>query len=100
MTDPSSKRFSRAISDLESDRGLRLALQDRSPLLDGTCSEHVGNLETDEITSSELAVDGGIEQGEIADGFGEFETDTNSPYVLRQQWALLTNDATVVPCPL
>jgi hypothetical protein len=100
MTDPSSKCFSRAISDLESDRGLRLALQDRRPLLDGPCSEHVGNLETDEITSSELAVDGGIEKGEIANGFGEFETDANGPYVLRQQWALLTHDATVVPCPL
>jgi hypothetical protein len=58
------------------------------------------DLEADEITSSELAVDGGIEQGEIADGVCEFETDATSPDVLRQQWALLTYDATVVPCPL
>jgi hypothetical protein len=72
-------------------------LQNRGALLDDAGSEDVCDLEPDEITPSQLAVDRHIEQSQIAHSTCQFESNADCPHVLWKQRSLLTDNATVVP---
>ena len=56
-----------------------------------------------EITTSKLAVDCHVEQGQVAMVLGQFEANPDRPDVFRFQRALLADDAAFVPgwakCP-
>jgi len=52
--------------------------------------------QTDEVAPAQLAVDGQVEHGEIANSLLDMEPDTDRPNVLRPQWSLLTDETALI----
>lgn len=97
VIEPGRNRFARSLGDLEANRFPGLALDDRGPLLDLAGRVNISNLEPHEITAPQFAVDGEVEQRQVADIGGDFEPDPDRPDMLWQQRSLLADDAALVP---
>lgn len=72
-------------------------MNNRGPLFDLTRNENIGDLQLDQITASQFAVDGKVEQRWVTMVLGDFKTDANFPDMFRQQWAFLPDNAAFVP---
>jgi hypothetical protein len=94
---PSRERLARALGDLEPDRPLRLALDDRSAFLDMAGGVDVSNLQAHEVTTSQFTVDGEVEQRQVSVVLSDLKANTNGPDGLRHQRSLLANDTAFVP---
>jgi hypothetical protein len=51
----------------------------------------------DKITPAQFAINGHIEQSQIAMVLGQFQPDMDRPDMFGLQWSLLTNDAPLIP---
>lgn len=76
---------------------LRFALQNRCAFSDLARGYNISDLHFDQIATAKLAVDGQIEQHEIAMVLGQFQSNSDRPDMLWLQRAFLTDDATFVP---
>ena len=94
---PNRNRLPSTFGQFESDWLLRFTLQDGSALLDLACCKYVCHFEPNEITSAQLAIDGGVEQYEISVVLGNFKSDSDGANMLRHQWSLLSDQMTLVP---
>jgi hypothetical protein len=95
--DPALHGFSCLFSDLELDGPLGLALHDRSTFFHMARHQDISHLEPHEITASELAVDGHIEEGKVANVIGDLKAHADRPDVLWQKRTFLTNDPAFIP---
>jgi hypothetical protein len=75
---------------------LCLPLDDRDPLSDRVPDNEIGHAERDEVATAQLAVDGQIEQREIAEITGELKTRPDRPDLLRLKRPLLTDEPALV----
>lgn len=57
----------------------------------------VAHLQAGQVTSPKLAVDGRVEQRQVASVVCHLQADADRPDVFRQQGALLAEDASFVP---
>lgn len=96
ISDPALEGLSRCFSDLEANRLTRLALGDGGALLHPPCREDIPHLPANQVADAKFAVDGHIEQGKITSVVCHLEADTERPYMLRQQGALLADDVPFV----
>lgn len=55
------------------------------------------NFQSDQITSSQLAIDSQVEQGKIPGFVGQLQSGTDRPYFFEAQWSLLPYRLTLVP---
>lgn len=94
---PPLHRFARRLGDLELDGPLGLALHYRCPLFHVTRYKDITHLQPYAITAPELAVDGHIEQGKVADVLRDLNTHADCPNMLWQKWAFLADDPALIP---
>ncbi len=94
---PAEKGLPCPLDDLELHRPECLALDDGGALFDATRDHDVGDFEPDEVAPSQFAIDGHIEEREIADVAGELQAHSDRPDVLRQERPLLADDPALVP---
>jgi len=67
LLDPGLQRVPAGLRDLELDRPLRLLLQDDRPGRDLVAVADIADLEIDEVTAAQLAVDAEVEHRELSD---------------------------------
>ena len=72
-------------------------MNNRDALADPVSNNEIGNLQADEITATQFAVDCKIEQSQIPEIAREFETGADGPDLLWQQRAFLANQPSLVP---
>ena len=94
---PLRDRSSGVFRDFELNGAARLALDDRYAFADTIADNELGDPQTDEVAAPQLAVDGEIEQSEIARVAREFEARTDRPDLFRQQRPFLANEPATVP---
>lgn len=94
---PGRDRSTGVLRDFELNGALRLALDDGDAFADLIADNEVGDPETDEVTAAQLAVDGQVEQREIAQIARKFEASADRPDLLRQQGAFLADEPAAVP---
>ena len=94
---PSRDQSSGVFRDFELNRAARLALDDRYAFADTIADNELGDPRTDEVAAPQLAVDGEIEQSEIAKVASEFEARTDRPDLFRQQRPFLAGEPAKVP---
>lgn len=64
--DPCQDGFTRVFRQYKLDRSLGFALDDRYAFPDAVVFDEIGNGQLDQITATQLAVDGDVEQNQIA----------------------------------
>ena len=95
--DPLHNRFSGVLRHFELHGSTGLALDHRDVFTDGTADHEVRDLQADEFAAPQFAVDGEVEEREIAGIAHEFEARANGLNLLRKQWALLAHKSPPVP---
>jgi hypothetical protein len=95
--EPSRDSLSRSLDDLEADRFTRLALDDRSAVLDLSGSIDVSDLQFYQVAAPQLAVDGEIEKRQLSYLLGNLKTHSDCPDVFRRKRSLLADDPSLVP---
>jgi hypothetical protein len=70
------------LGDLELNGATRLPLHDRSAGSHSPTEGHVIDAEHNEVTGSQLAVEGQVEQSQIPDAMSNLEPDPNGLYLL------------------
>jgi hypothetical protein len=95
--DPIAECRSGLFSDFELDRSAGFPLDYRGAVPDSAPDAHVADLEPNEVTAPQLAVEGQIEQSEIASTLFELRPDADRPDLLWLQRALLADKAALVP---
>jgi hypothetical protein len=80
-------------SDFELDRSAGFPLDYRGAVPDWAPDAHVADLEPNEVTAPQLAVEGQIEQSAIASTLFELKPDADRPDLLWLQRALLADKA-------
>jgi hypothetical protein len=83
--------------DLELDGTLGLVLHHDRSSGDLFAVADVPDLEGNEVTTAELAVDSKVEECEFADPIFHLKADSKCPDVLGLEWRLLANDLALVP---
>jgi len=83
--------------DFELDRTLGLVLHDDRPRCHLIAVANVPDLECNEVTSAELAVNSQVEQREFAYPVLHLETDSECPDILCLERRLLADDLALVP---
>jgi hypothetical protein len=78
-------------------RATGLALRDGGSFHHTPCGENVADLQRDQITAAQLAVDGHVEQRKIPQVAGHLEAHADGPHMLRQERSLLADCAALVP---
>lgn len=87
----------RTFGYLEAHRFLRFALQYRRTLFDLTRCYDVDNLHLHQVIATKSAVDGHVEQREVAVVLCQLKPYSNCPDMLGFEWAFLTDDPSLVP---
>jgi hypothetical protein len=95
--DPIAECRSGLFSDFELDRSAGFPLDYRGAVPDSAPDAHVADLEPNEVTAPQLAVEGQIEQSEVASTLFELKPDADRPDLLWLQRALLADKAALVP---
>ena len=95
--DPIAECCSGFFGDFELDRSAGFALDYRGAVPDSAPDAHVADLEPNEVTAPQLAVEGQIEQSEVASTVFELKPDADCPDLLWFQRALLADEAALVP---
>jgi hypothetical protein len=83
MIDPVANRVSRLFGDLKLNRRPRLLLHHHRSFGNGRTMSNIPNLDLDEITTSQLAIDSKIEQSQITNLQGHLKSDAYCPDFLR-----------------
>jgi hypothetical protein len=94
---PGSDRGSGPFGNFELTRPARLFLNDGCAVSNTAASADIVDLWSDEITASELAIDGEIEQREVTRSLLELEPHPNCPDIFRLQRTLLPGETPLVP---
>lgn len=94
---PLCNRGSRAFGNLEPNRLLSFALQDRCPLFDLPGGHHIDDFHADKITTAKFAVDSHVEQGKVAMVLSQLKPHADRPDMFGFEWSLLADDASLVP---
>jgi hypothetical protein len=100
MIDPVTNRISRLLGDLKLNRLPRLLLHYHSSSGYGRTMRNISHSNLDEITASQLAVDGKIEKCQVTDLMGDLKPNADCPDFLQLEWWLLAYQLTFVPGPL
>jgi hypothetical protein len=83
--------------DLELDRPACLALDHRGAVLDTPPNAHVAHSEPHKVAPSQLAIDGEIEEREVASTLFKLEADADRPNLPRLERAFLAGETALVP---
>jgi hypothetical protein len=83
--------------DFELDRSAGFPLDHRGAVPDSAPDAHIADLEPHEVAAPQLAVEGQIEQSEVASTLFELKPDADCPDLLWLQRALLADEAVLVP---
>ena len=89
----------RAGSRISNWTGLPVLLHHESPRPHVSTAYKLADLDLDDVASSQLAVDGEVEQSPVADPLFTVEQEANGPDLLRLQRSLGANQFTCVPSP-
>lgn len=95
--DPPHDGFAGLLGQFELHRAARLLLEHRRSRADAAAEKHVIDPERDDVAAAQLAVDGKVEQGKIAEAPGNLEANANGPDLAKLQRRLLSEHATAVP---
>jgi hypothetical protein len=95
--DPIADCCSGLFGDFELDRSAGFPLDHRGAVPDSAPDAHVVDLEPHEVTAPQLAIEGQIEQSEVASTLFELKPDADCPDLLWFQRALLADEAALVP---
>jgi hypothetical protein len=74
-----------------------LLLNSRCAIADFAAADDIANLELDEITATQLAVDRQIEQRSITKAFMFVEIEANGPDIARLEWSFWANTLSCIP---
>jgi hypothetical protein len=85
------------LGDLELDRPARLLLNNGGAVSGPATGTHIIDLQPHEVAAPQLAVDGEIEQSEVASSSFKLEPDADCPNFFRFQRTLLANEPALVP---
>src|SRR5439155_21479359 len=94
---PGSDRGSGLFGDFELDRPARLFLNDGGAVSDPAAGTDIVDLQSHEVTASELAIDGEIEQGKVARPALQLKPDPDRPNVFGFERTLLPGETAFVP---
>jgi hypothetical protein len=97
MIDPVANRVSRLFGDFKFNRLPRFLLHHHRPFGNGRTMSNILNSDLDEITTSQLAIDGKIEQSQITNLQGYLKPDANCPDFLQLEWWFLACQLALVP---
>lgn len=75
---------------------MRLALDDRGALLEVAGGVDIGHFEFHQVTATQFAVDGEVEQREVSVVLGDLKANADGPDMLGHQGALLVDDTAFV----
>jgi hypothetical protein len=81
----------------ELDRSLRLALNDHGARQNLVAMGYIPHMKADQVAASQLAVDGQIEQGQVANRMVVLQVDTDRPDILGLEGWLLADQLALVP---
>ena len=95
--EPVSDRCSGLFGDFELDRSTRFSLDHRGAVSHLATDANVVDLQPYKVTAPQVAVDGEIEQGEVALTMLQLKPDTDGRYVFRFQRAFLRGKSSLVP---
>ncbi len=93
---PSPDRFARVFRHLELHRPVCLALYDRHAVAHPVSADKIGDLQSDEVTAAQLAIDRQIEHRQIPEVASQFDPGPNRPDLLWKQWTFLTDQSPFV----
>jgi hypothetical protein len=85
------------LHDFELDRSPCLFLDHGATVSHSAAGAYVVDLQTDEIATSELAVDRKVKQGKISFPALQLKPNPNGPDIFRLERALLADQAALVP---
>ncbi len=83
-------RFARVPRHFELNGPIGLALYDRDALANAITDDKIGDPQSDEVTSTKLAVDGEVEERQVAEVACKFEPRSNGPDLFGQKRAFLS----------
>jgi hypothetical protein len=83
--------------DLELDRPAGLPLDHRGAVLDTPPDAYVAHPQPHEVAAPQLAINGEIEEREVASTLFKLEADADRPNLLRLERAFLAGEAAFVP---
>lgn len=95
--EPSRQRLSGRLGQLERDGPAGFLLDDGGTRVDAVAEVDVGHAQADEVAAAQLAVDGGVEQGEVAGAALVLQAGTDCPDVLGFEGRLGADEAAEVP---
>jgi hypothetical protein len=78
---PSGNRSPRLFGDFELDGPSGLLLKDHHPPFDAARGKQIRDTQPDEIATAELAVQGKVEEGQVAGLMGNLQANSDSPNV-------------------
>ena len=97
--DPGGDHLPRVLGNLKLDRSLGLLLHDDRTGSHPTAMDHIVNMEPDQITPAQLAVDSEVEHGEFPDATAQLQHNPDGPDLLQLQRGLLAEQFALVPRP-
>jgi hypothetical protein len=97
MIDPVANRVSRLFRDFKLNRLPRLLLHHHRSFGNARTMSNIPNSDPDEITTSQLAIDGKIEQSQATNLQGYLKPDANCPDFLQLEWWFLSCQFAHVP---
>ncbi len=97
MDEPGEQAVAGLLRQLELDRLLSFLLDDGCAVTSGGVHDHLADLQPDQIAAAELAVDGQVEHGQVAEPLLALEMETDGPYLLGLEGRLGPDGAPLVP---
>jgi hypothetical protein len=94
---PLRHRGAGAFGNPEPDRFLGFALQHRCPFFDPSGRHDVNDFHLHKVTPAQFAINGHIEQSQIAMVLRKFQPDADRPDMFGLSWSLLANNAPLIP---
>jgi hypothetical protein len=83
--------------DLELHRAVGFLLHDDRSGSHPIALRHIANLQPEEITASQLAVDGQVEKRKVPNSIGQLKADPDPPNLFQLEWELLADQFVLVP---
>lgn len=94
---PGGQRILRLLGDFKLHGPLGFLLDYGGAVPDRTTRPQVLHAKSDEITGTELAVDGKIEERQFSVRAAHFKANSDRPHILRLKRSLLTNQNSLIP---
>ena len=95
---PVLQRGAGLFGDLKLNRTAGLVLDNRRSVSHATARSYVVDPKADEIAATKLAINGEVEQRQIAFAALYLKADTDGPHLFRPKGVLLANETAFVPC--